>query len=87
MRPGRSTEVVSFLLAELDPDFRQGLEVVTLDGFSGYAPAVYRVVAKAVKVMDPFHVVHLAAEKLTRCWQRVQHECTGRRGKTNGPLY
>ncbi|AKK09428.1 Transposase [Corynebacterium testudinoris] len=60
---------------------------MALDGFSGYAPAVYRVVAKAVKVMDPFHVVHLAAEKLTRCWQRVQHECTGRRGKTNGPLY
>ncbi|MDS1114240.1 transposase [Gordonia westfalica] len=28
---------------------------------------------KARAVMDPFHVVHLAADKLTVCRQRVQH--------------
>nr|WP_265914053.1 transposase [Corynebacterium auriscanis] len=27
--------------------------------------------------MDPFHVVHLAADKLTGCRQRLQRETTG----------
>lgn len=37
--------------------------------------------------MDPFHVVHLAAEKLTGCRQRLQRETTGRRGRKDDPLY
>ena len=37
--------------------------------------------------MDPFHVIHLAAEKLTGCRQRLQRETTGRRGRKNDPLY
>ncbi len=34
---------------------------------------------KALKVMDPFHVVHLAAAELTGCRQRLQQETFGRR--------
>ncbi len=37
--------------------------------------------------MDPFHVVRLAGDKLTKCRQRLQVETTGRRGKKNDPLY
>ena len=37
--------------------------------------------------MNPFHVVHLAAEKLTWCRQRLQRETTGRRGRKDNPLY
>ena len=37
--------------------------------------------------MDPFHVIHLAAEKLTGCRQRLQRETTGRRGRMDDPLY
>lgn len=35
-----------------------------MDGFTGYATAVEEQLPQADKVMDPFHVVHLAADKL-----------------------
>lgn len=70
-------------------DIRPGrsAQVVTMDGFTGYASAVDQVLPDATKVMDPFHVVHLAAEKLTGCRQRLQRETTGRRGRKDDPLY
>lgn len=37
--------------------------------------------------MGPFHVVHLGADKLTTCRQRIQQETTGRRGRATDPLY
>jgi transposase len=37
--------------------------------------------------MDPFHVVHLAIDKLTACRQRVQNETMGHRGRSGDPLY
>ena len=37
--------------------------------------------------MDPFHVVHLAAEKLTVCRQRIQQITLGHRGRSGDPLY
>nr|WP_239663048.1 transposase [Corynebacterium sp. 805_CJEI] len=37
--------------------------------------------------MDPFHVVHLAADKLTGCRQRPHRETTGRGRRKDGPLY
>ncbi|MGO1990866.1 MAG: ISL3 family transposase, partial [Corynebacterium sp.] len=87
MRPGRSAEVLRTWLNERDPGFRQRVEVVTMDGFAGYATAVDHALPAATKVMDPFHVVHLAAEKLTGCSQRLQRETTGRRGRKDDPLY
>jgi len=67
--------------------FRESVQVVTMDGFAGYATAVDHALPAATKVMDPFHVVHLAAEKLTGCRQRLQRETTGRRGRKDDPLY
>jgi transposase len=87
MRPGRSADVLKTWLHERDPDFRAGVQVVTMDGFAGYATAVDHALPAATKVMDPFHVVHLAAEKLTGCRQRLQRETTGRRGRKDDPLY
>ncbi len=52
-----------------DPSFREQIQVVTMDGFTGYATAVEEQLPQADKVMDPFHVVHLAADKLTTCRQ------------------
>lgn len=37
--------------------------------------------------MDPFHVVRLAGEALTRCRQRVQQDTCGHRGRARDPLY
>ncbi|MFC6146789.1 transposase, partial [Corynebacterium nasicanis] len=72
---------------ERDPGFREQVQVVTMDGFTGYASAMDQVLPQATKVMDPFHVVHLAADKLTGCRQRLQRETTGRRGRKDDPLY
>lgn len=37
--------------------------------------------------MDPFHVVRLAGEALTRCRQRVQQDTCGHRGRSGDPLH
>ena len=87
IRPGRSADVLRTWLQERDPGFRSQVQVVTMDGFTGYASAVDQVLPQARKVMDPFHVVHLAADKLTGCRQRLQRETTRRRGRKDDPLY
>ncbi|MBG9348279.1 transposase, partial [Corynebacterium belfantii] len=63
------------------------IQVVTMDGFTGYTTAVEEQLPQANKVIDPFHVVHLAADKLISCRQRLQRETTGCRGRKDDPLY
>lgn len=58
-----------------------------MDGFAGYHSAAAKAMPEARTVMDPFHVVHLAADKLTVCRQRIQQATTGHRGRTGDPLY
>lgn len=87
MVPGRSAAVLSDWLGQRGQGFRDRVEVVTMDGFAGYATATKQALPRAQAVMDPFHVVHLAADKLTVCRQRLQRMTTGRRGKKNDPLY
>ena len=87
MVPGRSAAVLRTWLGERDQGFRDRVEVVTMDGFAGYATATKQVLPQAQAVMDSFHVVHLAADKLAVCRQRLQRMTTGRRGKKNDPLY
>src|SRR5699024_2241466 len=41
----------------------------------------------ATPVMDPFHTVQLAGEKLTACRQRIQQEIHGHRGRAKDLLY
>lgn len=87
MRPGRSADVLKRWLNELPAHVQARIDVVTMDGFTGYATAVDQALPAAQKVMDPFHVVHLAAGKLTGCRQRIQQLTTGRRGQSRDPLY
>ena len=35
MQPGRSADVLKSWLHDRDPDFRAGVQVVTMDGFTG----------------------------------------------------
>lgn len=42
---------------------------------------------KARAVMDPFHVVSLAASKLDQCRCRIQRAISGRRGRAGDRLY
>ncbi|WP_145940855.1 ISL3 family transposase [Corynebacterium glyciniphilum] len=87
MVPGRSADAFGDWLAARPQRFRDTVKTVTMDGYSGYAKAASHQVGKARQVMDPFHVVHLAAGKLDLCRQRVQNETLGHRGRKGDPLY
>src|ERR1700710_1168183 len=58
-----------------------------MDGFGGYKNAAPAALPDAVTVMDPFHVVALAGQKLALCRQRVQQDTLGHRGRSGDPLY
>jgi len=87
MVEGRSKKVFTTWLEARPQAWRDGIEVVAMDGFTGFKTAATEQLPKAVEVMDPFHVVRLAAEALDRCRQRVQQETTGHRGRKGDPLF
>ncbi len=58
-----------------------------MDGFTGYKTAATEAIDEVVTVMDPFHVVALAGDKLDLCRQRLQQETLGRRGRSGDPLF
>jgi transposase len=64
-----------------------GIEVVAMDGFTGFKTAAAEEMPDAVGVMDPFHVVRLAGDALDRCRRRVQLAIHGHRGHKDDPLY
>jgi transposase len=84
---GRSAAAFADWLTERPPTFRAQVQVVAMDGFTGYKTAATQSVPDAVTVMDPFHVVALAGAKLDLCRQRLQQQLLGRRGRTGDPLY
>jgi len=87
MVEGRSKQAFQRWLAERDESWRQGLQVVAMDGFSGFKTATTEELPDAVAVMDPFHVVRLAGEALDECRRRVQQATCGHRGRKTDPLY
>jgi transposase len=87
MVEGRSKQVFKTWLAERDPTFRDAVEVVAMDGFTGFKTATSEELPDAVAVMDPFHVVRLAGDALDRCRRRIQLDTCGHRGRANDPLY
>lgn len=87
MVPGRSKAVFKTWLAERPQAWRDGVEVVAMDGFTGFKTATAEELPDAVAVMDPFHVVRLAGDALDRCRRRVQLIIHGHRGRKHDPLY
>ena len=71
----------------------QAVEVVCVDPHEGYRSAVNELkdsggLPAATEVAaDPFHIVRLANQALTRCRQRTQNDTTGHRGRKGDPLY
>jgi transposase len=63
------------------------VEVVAMDGFSGFKTATTEELPDAVAVMDPFRVVRLAGDALDRCRRRVQQAIHEHRGHKGDPLY
>jgi len=87
MVQGRSKQAFKTWLAERPKAWRDGLEVVAMDGFTGFKTATTEELPDATAVMDPFHVVRLAGDALDRCRRRVQQDLHGHRGRKNDSLY
>ena len=69
------------------------VEVVCVDPHEGYRSAVSSLLgdgglpAEAKIAADPFHIVRLANQALTKCRQRTQTDTTRHRGRKGDPLY
>ena len=87
MVEGRSKGVFKTWLSERDQAWRNRVEVVAMDGFTGFKTATAEELPDAVAVMDPFHVVRLAGDALDQCRRRVQQDLHGHRGRAGDPLY
>jgi transposase len=87
MVEGRSKQAFKTWLSERPEAWRDGVEVVAMDGFTGFKTATTEELPDAVAVMDPFHVVRLAGDVLDRCRRRVQQAIHGHRGRKGDPLY
>ncbi len=62
MVEGRSKAAFKTWLAEREPAWRAQIEVVAMDGFTGFKTAAAEELADATTVMDPFHVVRAGHE-------------------------
>jgi transposase len=87
MVEGRSKQAFKTWLAERPQAWRDAVQVVAMDGFTGFKTATTEELPDATAVMDPFHVVRLAGDALDRCRRRVQQQLHGHRGFKNDPLY
>ena len=87
MVEGRSKAAFKTWLSEREPSFRDGVEVVAMDGFTGFKTATTEELPDAVAVMDPFHAVRLAGDALEEARRRVQQDTCGHRGRAGDPLY
>jgi transposase len=87
MVEGRSKQAFQHWLTDRPQQWRDGVEVVAMDGFSGFKTATTEELPDAVTVMDPFHVVRLAGNALDECRRRIQLATRGHRGRKTDPLY
>ena len=87
MVQGRSKKAFKTWLADRPQAWLDGVEVVAMDGFTGFKTAAAEELPDAVAVMDPFHAVRLAGEALDQCRRRVQLATCGHRGYKGDPLY
>ena len=86
--PGRSKKAIQDLALPARP----GLAWACRGGSHGAASpgpesAADQELPQARAVMDPFHVVSLAASKLDECRRRIQRAIAGRRGRAGDRLY
>jgi len=64
MIEGRSKQAFKQWLSEREEAWRKDLQVVAMDGFTGFKTATTEELPDAVAVMDPFHVVRVRHEAL-----------------------
>lgn len=86
---GRDAADLRGWLAGMPAAWRAQIQVVSVDPHEGYRSAITNtaLLRDVAIVVDPFHIVRLANQALTRCRQRVQQATLGRRGWSGDPLY
>ena len=72
MVEGRSGRAFADWLAARPESFCDNVQVVAMDAFAGYKRAAARQAPRAAEVLDPFHVVQLAGQKLTKVRCRLR---------------
>lgn len=84
---GRSKQAFKQWLQSRPKPWRDSIESVAMDGFSGFKSATNETLPNAQTVLDPFHVVRWASNSLDDCRRRIQQDTLGRRGHKDDPLY
>ena len=93
---GREAKDLRRWMATMPPEWLATIEVVSLDPHEGYRSAVVGddpVTGRpspwrdTTIVVDPFHMVRLGNQAVTKCRQRTQQEVLGHRGWKDDPLY
>lgn len=82
---GRDTAQVAAWLAGRGPRWCHNVEVLSIDAHHGYRSGAAALDAQIVT--DPFHVIGLFNDRVTRTRLRIQHETLGRRGRAGDSLY
>jgi transposase len=89
MVEGRSKAAFKTWLADRPQAWRDAVEVVAMDGFTGFKTATAEELPDAVTVMDPFHVVRLAGTPWTPAGAASNKTCTAtaaaRATRSTGP--
>lgn len=85
--PGRSGRAYGDWLHARGPQFRNGIQIATLDPFRGYKNAIDDHLEDATGVLDHFHIIQLANKAVDEVRRRVQQETLDRRGRKGDPLY
>lgn len=84
----RSKQAFKQWLSGRPKAWRDGIELVAMDGFTGFKTAAAEEIPAAVAVMDPCRVVRLAGEALDKCRRRMQLAVQeGRRWREEFPLF
>ena len=85
--PGRSAKAYADWLQERGQEFRDGVQVATLDPFAGYKKALDDELDDTVAVLDAFHVVKLGTTAVDEVRRRVQQDTRRHRGRRGDALY
>ncbi len=85
--PGRTASGPSAWLAARPAPWRQAIRYGVLDLSGPHRKTFDDLLPNATQVVDPFHLIKLANQKLDECRRRVQNDTLGHRGRKNDPLY
>lgn len=85
--PGRDATAPAAWLSGRDPEWLAGIRWAVMDMSGPYKATFDTMLGHADQVIDPFHLIRAANDRLDECRRRVQNETLGHRGRKGDPLY